>query len=220
MKYALAGVAAVLLAALTLLVSRLTAEPPAAPVDSALTAQRPSAAATRFFSELGNTDPGPQIDIALTDDQALIADSALRGVMDYYLLGRTDAGRLQALRDHLQRRLPPAAAREATQLAQHYADYLRQHDELLAAQNFQPTPDAGRLQGWQQQRHQLRLRALGPRVTEEWFGTEEAYLSQALIELRQPPQGEAPDEDEARHRLHMRQVLAEARQPLYPPRAN
>ncbi|MTV39795.1 hypothetical protein [Duganella radicis] len=206
-RYALAGVAA-LLAAVTLLVSQPTAEAPAAPARaSAPEARAPTAAAERFFRELGNADPGPPIEIALTDTQDLVADFALREIMDYYLLERSDAGRWQALLGHLRRTLPSAAAREAEQLAQSYRAYLAEHDTLLAAQNFHDQPDLGRLASWQQQQRQLRLRMLGARVSEEWFGSEDAYLTQALEEAGRPQAGPPASEDEARHREHMRQVL-------------
>jgi hypothetical protein len=159
---------------------------------------------------LGNHEPEPAIEIALTGDQQLIADSALRGVMEFYLLERVDEGRLAALVAYLNRKLPPAAAREAAQLATHYRDYLATHDELLAAQNFHAEPDAARLASWQQQRRQLRVRMLGERVAEEWFGTEEAYLTQALEESNQPANPAPPNTDELRHQQHMLQVLRQA----------
>jgi hypothetical protein len=164
----------------------------------------------RFFRELGNSDPGPQLELALTDTQQLIADGALRAVMDYFLLERSDDGRLQALRDYLLKRLPPAAAQDALQLADHYSAYLTQHDALLVAQNFGGAPDPVRLASWQQQRRQLRVRLMGERITEEWFGTEDTYLTQALTEAAHPPDTPAIDEDEAHHRAHMQQVLRDA----------
>lgn len=209
-RHALA-VAAALLAALTVYVSQTNSPPPAAPARVAATeAHAPTAAAMRFLRELGNTDPGPPIEIALTDTQDLIADFALREMMDYYLFGRSDAGRLQALIDHLRRALPPAAAREAEQLAQNYSAYLVAHDTLLAAQNFHDLPDQGRLASWQQQQRQLRVRMLGAKICEEWFGNEDAYLTQALAEAGQPQTDPPASEDEARHRDHMRQVMRDA----------
>ncbi|WP_343729562.1 hypothetical protein [Duganella sp.] len=206
--YVLAGAAAAL-ALLAIFIARPAAQPPHT-AEIAQAAHAPSAAGMRFFSTLGDTDPGPSTEITLTDTQSLIADSALRSVMDYYLLDRGDDGRLQALRTHLQRRLPPAAAQEAVQLAEAYAGYLVLHDQLLAAQNFINAEDTGRLASWQQQRHQLRMRLMGERVTEEWFGTEEAYLAQALEEARQPQVNAPTSEDEALHRQHMQQVLRDA----------
>lgn len=206
--YLLAGVAAAL-AALAMFVAQPAAEPPHS-AESTQAAHTPSAAGLRFFSTLGDADPGPSTEIALTDTQGLIADSALRSVMDQYLLDRRDDGRLPALRAHLQRKLPPTAAQEAVQLAEAYAGYLLMHDRLLAAQNLSSTEDTGRIASWQQQRHQLRIRMLGERVTEEWFGTEEAYLTQALEEARQPQESTPASEDEARHRQHMQQVLRDA----------
>jgi hypothetical protein len=169
------------------------------------------------------TSPAPTLrtpgdlssDIALTYNQELIADSALRKVMDSYLLARSDNGGLQALLAYLNRHLPASAAREAGQLASSYDAYLSAHDELLAAQNFGATPDLNRLIGWQRQREQLRNRMLGDRVTLEWFGNEEAYFTQALEELGQRRDGAAPtsnsaDEDQMKHDQHMQQVLRDA----------
>ena len=154
-------------------------------------------------------------DIALTDNQELIADSALRKVMDSYLLGGGDKGGLQALLDYLNRHLPANAAHQAGQLASSYNAYLGAHDQLLAAQNFGATPDLNRLIGWQRQREQLRNRMLGEKVTLEWFGNEEAYLTQALEELSQRRDGTAPpsnsaDEDQMKHDQHMQQALRDA----------
>ena len=161
-------------------------------------------------------EPGdPSSDIALTDTQELIADSALRKVMDTYLLRGGDKGGLQSLLDYLNRHLPANAAREAGQLASKYNAYLSAHDELLAAQNFGTTPDLNRLIGWQRQREQLRHRMLGEKVSLEWFGNEEAYLTQALEELGQRRDGTAAppnnaDEDQMKHDQHMQQVLWDA----------
>lgn len=160
-------------------------------------------------------------DIALTDNQELIADNALHKVMDSYLLEGGDRGGLQALLDYLNRHLPVNAAREAGRLATSYHAYLSAHDELLAVQNLGATPNLNRLIGWQRQRQQLRDRMLGEKVSQEWFGTEEAYLTQALEELGQRRDGTAPpptsvDEDQAKHDQHMRQVLQDAVVPLRP----
>ena len=207
--YALAG-AGLALAALMMLIIQLTASPPATPAAAAaavgpsVAAAPPVASAAQF--SVPAVSIGPDIAIALDDRQMLIADSALRAVMDFYLKD----GRLQALREHLQRTLPPAAAAQAVLLAERYSAYLADHDQLLAAQNFSATPDVGRLGIWQQQRRQLRERMLGEGVTEEWFGTEDAYLSQALAELASSPDAQPPSDDEVRHREHMQQVLREA----------
>jgi hypothetical protein len=164
---------------------------------------------------------GPDTGIALTDNQELIADSALRKVMDSFLLGNAGARGLPALLDELNRRLPTGAARDAAQLAASYNGYIAAHDQLLAAQGFGETPDPNRLIGWQQQRAQLRERMLGAKVSEEWFGTEDTYLMQALEELRQQREGAAPplasaDADEALHAQHMRQVLRDVMLKLRP----
>lgn len=156
--------------------------------------------------------------IALTDNQELIADSALRKVMDAYLLGRGSDSGLPALITYLNRRLPANAAREAGRLATSYNAYLSAHDQLLAVQNLGSPPDLNRLIGWQRQRQQLRERMLGAQVPHEWFGNEDAYFTQALEEMRQRGEGTAPpsdsgDEDQARHAQHMRQALMDAVRP-------
>jgi hypothetical protein len=214
-RHAPIAVTLALLAALGAFVARLSAQAPAAEVTATATtsaAPAPTAAGAAFLAGLGNHDPEPTIEIALTGEQQLIADSALRGVMEFYLLERVDEGRLAALVTYLNRKLPPAAAREAVQLATHYRDYLAAHEELLAAQNFHAEPDTTRLASWQQQRRQLRARMLGDRVAEEWFGTEEAYLTQALEELNQPANAAPLNAAELRHQQHMRQVLRQATQ--------
>lgn len=184
-----------------------------APPQTAPAATRPAVAGGVWSAGgLGASTVDPETEIALTDDQELIADSALRKVMDLFLLGSAGDKGLPALLNELNRRLPPAAARDAGQLANSYNAYIVAHDQLLAAQGFGATPDLNRLTGWQQQRAQLRSRMLGEKVVQEWFGTEDTYLSQALEEQRQQRDGTAPtsasvDADEARHAQHMRQVL-------------
>ena len=186
---------------------------PAPPPATAAPAVAGTAPARRVspLREPGDTSS----DIALTENHELIADSALRKVMDSYLLGGSDKGGLQALLDYLNRHLPASAAREAGQLASSYNAYLNAHDQLLAAQNFGATPDLNRLLGWQRQREQLRNRMLGEKVTLEWFGNEEAYLTQALKEQEQRRDGTTPpstgvDEDQVKHDQHMQQVLSKA----------
>ncbi|MYM94580.1 hypothetical protein [Duganella vulcania] len=163
----------------------------------------------------GNAPPG----LSLTDDQQLIPDFALHQLMDRFLLDRSGAGGMQALTEHLRRALPAAAANEAIQIAARYQAYLTAHDELLAAQHFTSasaaSQDLNRISSWQQQRHQLRVRAFGERITLEWFGTEDAYLEQALEEQRQrsegrPPAADAEPADQAAHDLHMRLALDQA----------
>ncbi len=184
--------------------------PPPVTATPVVTGAAPSGRAPMLRDHGGSVDASSEI--ALTDNQELIADSALRKVMDSYLLGGGDKGGLQALLDYLNHRLPANAARDAGQLATSYHAYLSAHDQLLAAQSFGATPDLNRLIGWQRQRQQLRDRMLGEKVTQEWFGNEEAYLTQALEEISQRRDGTAPpstgvDEDQAKHDQHMRQVL-------------
>ncbi|MBV6323863.1 hypothetical protein KVP70_23280 [Duganella sp. HSC-15S17] len=161
----------------------------------------------------------PTSEISLTDNQDLIADFALRKVMDGFLLYRREAGRMQALADHLHRVLPAGAAAEAIRIAANYQAYLTAHDELLAAQRFTSndaaSQDLNRIGSWQQQRQQLRIRTLGERITLEWFGNEDVYLGQALDERRQrseghPPAADAAPEDQAAHDQHMQQAVNQA----------
>lgn len=186
-----------------------TPPPTTAPVVAG--AAPPRVAASRPVAD-NSTDRSSEI--ALTDTEELIADSALRKVMDSYLLGGGGKGGLQALVEYLNRRLPANAARDAASLATSYEAYLGAHDQLLAAQNFGATPDLNRLISWQGQRQRLRDRMLGEKVAHEWFGNEEAYLTQALEELSQRRDGRAPtasvDEDQAKHNQHMQQVLRDA----------
>lgn len=157
--------------------------------------------------------PAVPPDLALTDDQRLVADHALRVVMERYLNDRRNPQRLQQLDDHLHRRLPAGAAAEAQALAARYDRYLATHATLLAAQNFGDDPDLHRLARWQAQRRQLRERLLGAEVADQWFGTEDAYLEQALAEAREPAPGSAQGapraatEEERLHAQHMREVI-------------
>ena len=157
--------------------------------------------------------PAVQPDLALTDDQQLVADHALRVVMERYLNDRRNPQRLQQLDDHLHRRLPAGAAAEAQALAARYDRYLAAHATLLAAQNFGDDPDLHRLASWQAQRRQLRERLLGAEVADQWFGTEDAYLEQALAEAREPApksaraSARAATEEERLHAQHMREVI-------------
>lgn len=155
-------------------------------------------------------------DLSLTDNQELIPDFALRQLMDRFLLNRGEAGGLPPLEAHLRRVLPAGAAGEAIQIAANYQAYLTAHDELLAAQHFTSadaaSQDLQRISSWQQQRQQLRVRTLGERITLEWFGSEDAYLGQALDEQRQrsegqPPAADVAPADQAAHDLHMRQAM-------------
>ena len=152
--------------------------------------------------------------LALADDGRLIADHALRAVMDGYLSQRDDARRLQSLDAHLSARLPARAAGEARQLAAQYDAYLARHADLLQAQQFATDPDVHRLGSWLLQRRQLRQQMLGPAIAEQWFGTEEAYLQQALDERRLAAGNDAAQrpatDDERRHAAHMRQAIAAA----------
>lgn len=149
--------------------------------------------------------PAARPDLALTDDQRLIADHALRTAMEAYLSDRSNPRRLQQLDEHLRGSLPAGAANEARALAVRYDAYLDDHAALLKAQNFADEPDLHRLASWQAQRRQLRERMLGTEVAEQWFGTDDAYLAQALEERRQPVQ--AVTGEDARRARHLREVV-------------
>jgi hypothetical protein len=194
---------------------------PAPPVSSALPA--PALAAV----QTGAAQPGPpqavtggtvlrqagEQELALADDGRLIADQALRAVMDAYLSQRDDDRRMQSLDHYLSGALPAGAAQEARRLAAQYDTYLGRHAALLHAQQFTDDPDLYRLDSWIRQRRQLREQVLGAAVTEQWFGTEDAYLQQALDERRLAGDSGATtpaSEDERRHAAHMRQAIAAA----------
>lgn len=181
-----------------------------------------------FFSEVAISEPEPAGAIALTDQQDLIVDSAMLDIFNHYLLKGAGGGP-EALARDLQRRLPDSARREAQQIAAHYQAYIAQHDQLLAAQNFprggsDQAPDPYRLEAWLKQRERLRREVLGERVAQAWFQNEDAYLMQAIEELRRaaaepqsPPSANtgivppaAPDL--MLHAQHMKQVLADATQ--------
>lgn len=165
-----------------------------------------------FFSEVAGSDAEPATAIALTDAQELIVDSSLLDVFNFYLL--KGAGQ-QELKRYLQRRLPASASAEALRIAASYQAYMSQHDRLLAAQNFSGPVDPHRLDAWIQQRERLRRDVLGERVAQAWFQNEDAYLLQAMDEQRSAPDAAPappPDSDLARHRQHMKQVLAGATQ--------
>jgi len=219
----LALVLALSLSTVALMTAAMTGgSEPAPSVSSALPA--PALAAIHT----GATQPGPPHAVtggtvlrpagvpglALADDGRLIADHALRSVMDAYLSQRDDARRMQWLDHYLSAALPAAAAQEARRLAAQYDTYLSRHAALLRAQQFDDDPDLYRLDSWIRQRRQLREQLLGAAVTEQWFGTEDAYVQQALDERRLAAgdSGAAPpaSEDERRHAAHMRQAIAAA----------
>ncbi|KQQ40368.1 hypothetical protein ASF61_06275 [Duganella sp. Leaf126] len=177
----------------------------AAPMNDALTA-----ADTAAVPGMAAAVPADSRSLALTDDQHLIADQALHAVMDAYLADRRNPQRLQQLAGFVRARLPAGAASEALALAARYDAYLTAHDALLKAQNFGDQPDLYRLAGWQAQRRQLRQRMLGADVSEQWFGTDDAYLEQAIAERRHPPASTAQrpaSDDERLHALHMQAVI-------------
>jgi hypothetical protein len=196
---------------------------PAPPVSS----PRPASASGHAAIHTGAAQPGParavtggtvlrqagEQELALADDGRLIADQALRAVMDAYLSQRDDDRRMQSLDHYLSAALPAGAAQEARRLAAQYDTYLGRHAALLHAQQFTDDPDLYRLDSWIRQRRQLREQLLGAAVTEQWFGTEDAYLQQALDERRLAGDSGATtpaSEDERRHAAHMRQAIAAA----------
>jgi hypothetical protein len=162
---------------------------PAPPVSSALPA--PALAAV----QTGAAQPGPP--------QAVTGGTVLRQA----------GGQELALDHYLSAALPAGAAQEARRLAAQYDIYLGRHAALLHAQQFTDDPDLYRLDSWIRQRRQLREQVLGAAVTEQWFGTEDAYLQQALDERRLAGDSGVTtpaSEDERRHAAHMRQAIAAA----------
>ena len=97
--------------------------------------------------------------LAVTVDQHLEVNRALKDVADYFLLGGrqgTRAEHLAALLAHLKAKLTPPASEEAERIVRAYAAYLDAHDALLARSHVPAVspdsmlsaPDADRLAGW------------------------------------------------------------------------
>lgn len=165
---------------------------------------------------------GDDLGISITEQQALVVDTALLNVFNAFLL-KPDDDRANQLRGYLKSKLPPPAYAEAMQLAERYQTYMQVHDELLAAQHLNgnmlaSTVDVERIAIWREQRDRLRQRLLGDRAVQAWYQNDDAQLDQVLQEWRQrvadaqgaPSQGErypvphwSDPAEEDRHRGYM-----------------
>lgn len=174
-----------------------------------------------------------------TENQQLVINSALLDVINFFLLEQVSPDRASALRSHLKSVLPPPAYTEAIIIVEHYQAYMKAHDDLLAAHNFNGAgkdinlQDIRRISTWRDQRDRLRLGFLGEVVVHAWYQNDDAQLTQILNELTQlkdtsrqerTPDMPSSDEqtgafrppswanksDELRHDLYMQWVLGKA----------
>jgi hypothetical protein len=127
-----------------------------------------------------------------TADGKLIIDQTLHQVIDFYLLGGLPGDRTMhamQLRAYLNRTLPAAASREASQVVDRYLLYMNLHDDLLTRQALPqwvdlPTPaEAERISNWVGQRTRLRQTILGQEVVQAWYAEEEAAIQAGLAEF-------------------------------------
>jgi hypothetical protein len=127
-----------------------------------------------------------------TADGKLIVDQTLHQAIDFYLLGGLPGDRAmhaKQLRAYLNRTLPAAASREASQVVDRYLLYMNLHDDLLTRQALPqwvdlPTPaEAERISNWVGQRTRLRQTILGQEVVQAWYAEEEAAIQAGLAEF-------------------------------------
>jgi lipase chaperone LimK len=141
--------------------------------------------------------------LAVTSDQKLVINRALRDVIDYFLFGGHPgerAAHVASLDAHLKAALPPPAYGEAMTIVKNYLSYIEAHDQLLARESRSATPadsalapmDLDRIAAWVAQRTRLRQNFLGLKVTEIWFGAEQAETETDLAAMRKRGAG-APD---------------------------
>lgn len=202
-KYALAVAA---LAAGFVLAYLLRADPGVVAPTSRVHPARPGAAAPAAAQPvLAAGAPSPEL---LVDEQgALVVNVGLLRTIDHCLVDPGGGG-MAALRQQLATRLRGSAYRAAERLGADYADYMRQYDQLLAAQNLRggafDALDLQRLASWARQRQGLRERVFGTEVARAWFDNDEAQLDhaiEALANLKGPPEGAdvAPAEIDPRY---------------------
>lgn len=141
--------------------------------------------------------------LAVTADNYLVINKALRDVADYFLLGGhpgTRSMHADKLFAHLKASLPSPAFEEAEQIMRTYITYLDSHDQLLARESMPAaTPDSmhisaniERIATWIAQRSRLRQNLLGLQVTKVWFEDEEAQDQQLITTMRQRGSGTTP----------------------------
>lgn len=135
-------------------------------------------------------DPG----LAVTESHALIVNTALRDLINFFLLEQTDADRADQLKLYLKSKLPEPASTEAVHIADHVKTYMKAHDDLLAAHHAEGlatgTVDMLRLSIWRQQRDRLRQSLLGDQVVGAWYANDDAQLEQVLNEWQQSADAE------------------------------
>ncbi|WP_136419928.1 lipase secretion chaperone [Herbaspirillum sp. ST 5-3] len=153
--------------------------------------------------EAVDTDTEAPDGLAITGDQHLVINKALRDIADYFLLGGHLGERdlhIAKLLAHLKSRLPSPAFEEAERIVRNYVTYLEAHDKLLAhdpVPRLSPdspalSPDVDRINSWLAQRARLRQELLGIEIAAVWFGDEDANDRQALAALRARANGRAP----------------------------
>lgn len=141
-------------------------------------------------------------EIFATEDRELIVNTGLLEVINFYLLEQPGDNQTNALSAYLKRELPAPACDEALQIAARYQTYMKEHDRLLAAQNFGVlgtdllSLDIGRVRTWAQQRQRLRQRILGDKVEQAWYQNDDAQLQQVLDELQRLKDEENPDQQQ------------------------
>lgn len=134
--------------------------------------------------------------LALTADQHLVINRALKDVFDHFLadahLGARDK-HTKKLLAYLKVSLPVPALQEAEKMVHSYVAYLDAHDTLLAREAI-PTlnpdsvltlHDVERISGWLAQRAQLRQELLGTHIARAWFDEEEIREQQTVAAIRQ-----------------------------------
>ncbi|WP_206002381.1 hypothetical protein [Paraburkholderia antibiotica] len=177
----------------------------AAPVTASATIVAPDSAGNAASSAPGHTlaadadtslhiwpgNAGLANGLAMTDSHHLIVNDGLRDLIEFFLLEQSDDDRTDQLKLYLRTRLRPPASEEAVQIVEHYAAYMKAHDDLLAAQNLDArnlnaaNVDINRIVTWRQQRDQLRQRLLGEQVVQAWYQNDDSQLTQAIGEWRQ-----------------------------------
>lgn len=147
------------------------------------------------LNESISTDTSAPGDIAISSDQRLILNRALRDVYEYFLVGGhpgTMPDHREKLVAHLKNILPPAALKEAAQIVDKYIAYLEALPSIFqenapqnSGQEAMPSAlDPDRLAELYAQRSRLRQTILGIELAKIWFGEEEAEEQRDIEALR------------------------------------
>jgi lipase chaperone LimK len=143
-----------------------------------------------LLARTADAQSGPPAGVAVADNQHLLVNFELRGVLDYFLLERADPDRVSAMQQYLQSKLPAPAYADARQIVEHYQAYMQAHDALLASQNLgSPNTephnlDVYRIVSWKEQRDRLRLNMLGEPAVQAWYAEDDERLNKALQRLQ------------------------------------